>query len=62
HVSVEIMGDGNLYEHMEEQVTIQCIDCHSEEVRSINYEQLDFESKKIVELRNIKLIHLTKNI
>jgi hypothetical protein len=53
HVSVEIMGDGNLYEHMEEQVTIQCIDCHSEEVRSINYEQLDFESKKIVELRNI---------
>lgn len=57
HLSVEIMGDGNLYEHMEEQVRIQCIDCHSIETRSINYEQLDFESKKITELRNLNEVN-----
>jgi len=54
HVSQELMGDGNIYEHMEEQVRIQCKDCHSEETRSISYTELDFESKKIVDLRNIK--------
>jgi hypothetical protein len=53
HVSVEFMGDGNLYEHMEEQVRIQCIDCHSSEIRSISFDELDFESKKIVDLRNL---------
>jgi hypothetical protein len=53
HLSIEIMGDGNLYEHMKEQVRIQCIDCHSTETNSISYEQLDFESKKIVDLRNL---------
>ncbi|MCW8823653.1 MAG: hypothetical protein OQK63_06180 [Ignavibacteriaceae bacterium] len=53
HVSAEIMGDGNLYEHLEEQVRIQCIDCHSNEIRSVSYDQLDFESKKIFNLRNL---------
>lgn len=51
HVSMEIMGDGNLYQHMDEQLKVQCVDCHSKEVRSIGYNQLDFESKKIVDLR-----------
>ncbi len=55
HVSQEIMGDGNFYEHMEEQVRIQCEDCHSKETHSISYDELDFESKKIVDLRNLKI-------
>ena len=54
HVSMEIMGDGNSYEHMEEATKVQCIDCHSKEIRSVNYEGLDFESKKIVDLRNLR--------
>jgi hypothetical protein len=33
---------------------VQCTDCHSKDVRSISYDQLDFESKKIVDLRNSK--------
>ncbi len=33
HVSIEIMGDGNAYQHMEEQTRVQCIDCHSKEIR-----------------------------
>lgn len=54
HVSLEIMGDGNIYQHMEEQTKVQCIDCHSNESRIVNYSQLDFESKKIVDLRNAR--------
>jgi len=55
HVSVEVMGDGNHYDHMEEQVRVQCEDCHSKETHSISYDELDYESKKIVDLRNIKM-------
>ncbi len=51
HVSMEIMGDGNLYQHMDEQLKVQCVDCHSKNIRSISYDELDFESKKIVDLR-----------
>lgn len=54
HVSMEIMGDGNLYQHMDEQLKVQCTDCHSNETKSISYDELDFESKKIVDLRNSK--------
>jgi len=54
HVSMEIMGDGNLYQHMEEQTRVQCVDCHSKENRSVSYNKLDFESKKIVDLRKSK--------
>ena len=54
HISVEIMGDGNLYQHMDEQLKVQCTDCHSNDFRSTNYDQLDFESKKIVDLRKSK--------
>ena len=55
HVSMEIMGDGNLYQHMDEQLKVQCIDCHSDELNSISYDELDFESKKIVDLRKSKI-------
>jgi hypothetical protein len=55
HVSLEIMGDGNGYQHMEEATRVQCVDCHSKEVFTIGYDQLDFESRKIVDLRNMKI-------
>lgn len=51
HLSMEIMGDGNSYNHMEEQVRVQCTDCHSKENRSVSYDKLDFEPKKISDLR-----------
>lgn len=55
HVSLEIMGDGNIYQHMEEQTKVQCIDCHSNESQIVNYSQLDFESKKIADLRHARI-------
>ncbi len=51
HIAQEVMGDGNLYTHKEEQVKIQCTDCHSQNVKSISYNDLDYESRKIVDLR-----------
>ncbi|MFN3695473.1 MAG: hypothetical protein ACK4UV_10730, partial [Ignavibacterium sp.] len=51
HIAQEIMGDGNLYKHKEEQVKIQCTDCHSQNVKSVSYNDLDYESRKIVDLR-----------
>jgi hypothetical protein len=54
HVSMEIMGDGISYEHMEEATKVQCVDCHSRNTSSIRYDKLDFESKKIVDLRKSK--------
>ncbi|MCX7876601.1 MAG: hypothetical protein N2321_10605 [Melioribacteraceae bacterium] len=53
HNSYEIMGDGNYYLHKEEQLQIQCIDCHlidNPKTKKIN--EFDFESKKIAELNN----------
>ncbi len=46
------MGDGNLYQHMDEQLKVQCKDCHSQETKFVSYDQLDLESKKIFDLRN----------
>lgn len=54
HVSMEIMGDGNLYQHMDEHLKVQCVDCHSYKTKSVSYDQLDFESQKIVDLRIAK--------
>ncbi len=51
HIAQEIMGDGNLYEHKEEQVKIQCTDCHSYQSKTISYNNLDYESRKIVDLQ-----------
>ena len=65
HLSYEIMGDGKLYKHKEEQVIIKCNDCHlTEEPNTKTFNQLDYESKKIIELRKYnvqnKKILLTK--
>uniref|UniRef100_A0A832DF05 Cytochrome b/b6 N-terminal region profile domain-containing protein n=1 Tax=Ignavibacterium album TaxID=591197 RepID=A0A832DF05_9BACT len=51
HIAQEIMGDGNLYKHKEEQVKIQCTDCHSNQIKSVSYNELDYESRKIIDIR-----------
>ncbi len=54
HNSYEVMGDGTLYSHKEEQVKIQCIDCHfSGRPESIKLAQFDSESAKIAKIREI---------
>ncbi|MGQ9644336.1 MAG: hypothetical protein ACUVT3_10805, partial [Ignavibacterium sp.] len=51
HIAQEVMGDGNLYKHKEDQVKIQCSDCHSNQVKSVSYDELDYESRKIIDIR-----------
>jgi len=54
HNSYEIMGDGNLYAHQEEQLKVQCQDCHfNDQPETIDFENLDFESLKIARLRQM---------
>jgi hypothetical protein len=55
HNSAELMGDGNLYAHKEEQVKTRCEDCHFTGRRStLIYEDIDAESKKIIAQRQWK--------
>ncbi|RJP66207.1 MAG: DUF4405 domain-containing protein [Ignavibacteriales bacterium] len=52
HNSYELMGDGNLYNHKEEQIKIECIDCHRvDKPLTVSLNELDYESKKIADLR-----------
>jgi len=52
HLAQEVMGDGKLYLHKEDQVKIQCTDCHSIQSNDkISFDELDYESRKIVDLR-----------
>lgn len=52
HNSYELMGDGSLYAHQNEQTNIECEDCHTKnEENYVLFDQLDSESRKIVELR-----------
>ncbi|MDR3610044.1 MAG: hypothetical protein P4L27_05745, partial [Ignavibacteriaceae bacterium] len=68
HTSYEIMGDGTHHLHKEEQVKIQCTDCHfTSEPITIEYNSFDFESSKIAELdkfmdinRNYLIISMSK--
>lgn len=54
HNSYELMGDGNLYAHQNEQTNVECEDCHSKkEAKYVLFDDLDSESRKIVELRNL---------
>jgi hypothetical protein len=54
HNSYELMGDGNLNAHQNEQTKIECEDCHTNgESNFVTLNQLDFESRKIVELRKL---------
>ena len=52
HSAKEVMGDGNRYLHEEDAVKIRCGDCHfTETPPTAGYEELDLESKKIMQLR-----------
>jgi len=52
HLAVELMGDGNLFRHKEEQVRIRCEDCHFKgEPGWTAFTDLDLESRKIVQAR-----------
>lgn len=56
HSSHEIMGDGKIYRHQEDAVSVQCIDCHfTENPKTTTLEKLDTESVKIATLRNYDL-------
>ena len=52
HHSYEVMGDGTLYAHQEDQADVQCIDCHFDgAAKTIKAENLDNESAIIAALR-----------
>ncbi len=54
HLSYELMGDGNAYLHKEQQVRIRCEDCHFTAPPIFQpVDELDLETKKIMELRKI---------
>ncbi|MEJ5304657.1 MAG: cytochrome b N-terminal domain-containing protein [Ignavibacteria bacterium] len=52
HISLELMGDGNVYEHKEQQIKISCEDCHTEKLNLISLNEIDYETKKILTLRD----------
>jgi hypothetical protein len=52
HNSYELMGDGNLYAHEEQQTEIACSDCHRDQANQvIKFADLDQESALIASLR-----------
>lgn len=52
HTSYELMGDGKPYFHEEEAIKVMCEDCHSSaSPKTIAYENLDMETKKVYDLR-----------
>lgn len=54
HNSYEVMGDGKVYAHQEQQSKIKCEDCHfSGSPLYIDNQKLDSESQKIAKLRNL---------
>jgi len=55
HTAMEVMGDGNYYLHEEDQVKVQCIDCHlTSNPKTVSSKELDSESNKIEEIRKSK--------
>ena len=51
HTSYEIMGDGQSYEHKEQQLQVVCSDCHfSGQPETLTTVDFDYESKKIAQL------------
>jgi hypothetical protein len=52
HTSRELMGDGRTHVHEEEALEVSCEDCHVEGIaRTLAWDGLDEESRKIVRLR-----------
>ncbi len=55
HSASELMGDGKRYEHEEDAVKVRCEHCHfSGKARTVPYDSLDVESKKIMALRGVE--------
>ncbi len=58
HDANEVMGDGNLYAHQEDAVTVQCIDCHFlSEVKTVGFSELSASEQRIVRLRKMDKNH-----
>ncbi len=56
HTSYEIMGDGNLHAHKEQQLQIDCSDCHvSGKPVTVNMQQLDREEALVNGLHNYRI-------
>ena len=56
HTSYETMGDGILHQHKEDQMQVQCEDCHfSGSPKTVKIADLDFESSKIIEIRKFSI-------
>lgn len=54
HDSYELMGDGNLYMHEEDQVKISCEDCHfSKFPKLMTVADLDNETQKIMQVKGL---------
>jgi len=54
HTSYELMGDGTYTLHKEEQMKVQCIDCHLISIpKTQKVNDFDFESKKIARLEGL---------
>ncbi len=54
HNANEVMGDGNLYAHQEDAVSVSCVDCHFNfEVKTILFDDLLPSEKRIVRLKKI---------
>jgi len=57
HISYELMGDGKMHTHKEEQAVVQCEDCHFYGYpETIPIETLDYESQKIFKIRQMDSI------
>jgi hypothetical protein len=53
HNGYELMGDGSKYSHKEDQVKIECTDCHlTKPLKTIIFSQMDAESQKIINVKN----------
>ena len=56
HDSYELMGDGKLYMHEEDQVMISCEDCHFSTIPGLLHTaDLDNETQKILRLKELVL-------
>jgi len=55
HSSHEVMGDGIRYEHEEQAVKVQCVDCHfKDKPNTIPFDSLDHESMLVFSHRDYK--------
>ncbi|MCX6170447.1 MAG: hypothetical protein NTX65_13965 [Ignavibacteriales bacterium] len=54
HTSYELMGDGKYNLHKEEQMKVQCVDCHLTSAPvTQKFSDFDFESKQIAQLKKL---------